>query len=77
MTRRMIAIERETTTGAVRKQTIVTNTVTNLATNQEISMDTVTKEPTNPKSKNRATETSETSAGSTAMYAKKKDIAGC
>ena len=77
MTRRMIVIEEETTTDAVRNQTIVTNTVTNLATNQEISMDTVTKGPTNPKSKNRAMETNEISAGSTAMYAKKKDIAGC
>ena len=76
MTRKMIVTEKGITTGVAKNKTIVTDTVTNLETNLETILDPVTKVLTNLKFENRVMETNEISAGSTAVYVRKRDIAG-
>ena len=77
MTRKMIGTEKEITTDVAKNMINVTDTVTNLETNLETILDPVTKVLTNLKIVNRVVETNEISAGSTVVYAEKKDIAGC
>ena len=74
--------EKETTTNAVRimiNEEIVTNVSTNLVTDQGTILDlvtTVTREMTNLRIVTKVVETKNTTAGNTAMYARKEDIAG-